>query len=348
MLAACYQFMLRFYPPSLREEFGAEMRWVFVQRVAEARQAGARSAFAVFLRELMDWPAALVRAHRVALRSSRRPLSAERMEGSWLGGQRGMRRMAMACGEWVAVSRRRALARALSPMVLGLGIMTSALIRTDVWYRLPPWQLYLSAGVVLSAGAVVGVIGLLALVRGIPAWGVTWLGAAMMGFTLLIKVLTEEGVEEGWLRLSPPVELALALAFLGAGGALLLVLARRGWTVAGAFTLAAAATFGLSLMQAVTAAPISRTDVALLAAPLGLAFAALIFAYVLSGTQGRVAVVVATALLNAGVVVLASSAWEPALGQRGAAPLLPLLVLLTGVLLAGPVSGLVLRPLVRS
>ena len=59
----------------------------------------------------------------------------------------------------LAMDKRQVVLAALPPALLGLGIMAAALIRTDVWYRLPTWQLYLSMAVVLIPGIVVSVGG---------------------------------------------------------------------------------------------------------------------------------------------------------------------------------------------
>ena len=229
-------------------------------------------------------------------------------------------------------------------ILLGFGISAGALIRTDVWYLLPNWQLYLSAAVTLLPGLVVGALGLWALYRGIPDPGIPWLGSAFMGFVLLVQVITSELVDEGEITLRPAAELGMVLLFFGAGLALLVALARRGWIRAGLFTLTAAATMGLSLFQTMTAAPFNRDDLAILAAPVGLLFGWLVVRYVSHSITHRLAALGVVGLVNVGLIFLTSSALMPWLGQRGApSPWIPLLILLTALLLSGPVAGAILQ-----
>jgi hypothetical protein len=59
-------------------------------------------------------------------------------------------------------------------------------------------------------------------------------------------------------------------------------------------------------------------------------------------------VIVGIGITNVVVVLIATNAWKSWIENRGAtSPLLPLLVILTGLLLSGPLSALVLKPLKR-
>jgi hypothetical protein len=241
---------------------------------------------------------------------------------------------------------KRSIWISLPPLLLGLGIMVSALVRTDVWYRLPQWQLYLSVGILFLPGVVVAAVGLVALIRRIPDWGISWLGSAFMGFVLSMQVTLGEFIDEGVISMHPAVETALGLGFFLTGLALLLVIAARGWSRSGLFTLAAAATMGLSLLQAVTAAPFNRDDLALLAGPLGLTFSLLIFFYLQKPGASRWVALVITGLLNVGVVLITTQAWRVWRVPPGAAGFItPLLIMMTGLLLSGPVSGLLIKPI---
>ena len=107
-----------------------------------------------------------------------------------------------------------------------------------------------------------------------------------------------------------------------------------------------AATLGLSLFQMVAVPPFYRLDVALLSVPLGLLVAALTYVYVRGADLARIAVLVGVELVNVGIAWAADRVWHDWLLARGQpSPLLPLLVLLTGALLAGPLLGLLGRPL---
>jgi hypothetical protein len=58
-----YGVLLRAYPPKFQKEFGAELKGVFGQALADAAERGLLEIAAVWVRELRDWPLAVVRAH---------------------------------------------------------------------------------------------------------------------------------------------------------------------------------------------------------------------------------------------------------------------------------------------
>lgn len=346
-LIGLYRAMVRLYPRGIREEYGQEMIDVFRDSVRHVAPSGFSSIFRLISRELLDWPSVLFQAHLDSLRGisliEMMPLPLSSLtaahEKDWI----------MKEGNDIStMSKRQMIRSALPPLLLGLGIMGSAMVRTDVWYRLPRWQLYLSGTVVLLSGLVVGAVTLIVLFRGLPDWGLTWLGTAFMGFTLFTQVLTGEAAEEGWFSISATLEAALGLGFFFSGVLLLTMIADQGLPQAGLFTMAAAGTLGLSLLQGVTAAPFNRDDIALLAGPLGLLFASLIFLYIRRSGWERIAAFTVLGLSNIGIAIIANQAWGSWLEERGApSPLLPLLVLITGLLISGPVFGKLLPPIKR-
>jgi hypothetical protein len=338
--------MLRCYTGAIRAEFGEEMQAVFIEAVVDAGSSSRLSVLGVFLKELLDWPYELILGYFTAFKSG---LFLSNHDRLLLGGTATGRVQMMTLGDRpLNMDKRQAAIAALPPLLLGMGIMLSAMIRTDVWYRLPTWQLYLSVVIVLVPGLIVAVGGLIALRKRIPDWGLTWVGCAFMGFTLFTQVFVGEGLDEGWLNLSVIVETILALIFFGAGLLLLVLTARRGWEKGGLFTIAVAATMGLSLFQSLTAAPFNRDDIALLAGPSGLIYAILIYIFIFQPGTSKIAIILGVGLINTGVALIASNAWQSWMENKGAtSPLFPLLVLLTGLLLSGPVSGLILRSIKR-
>jgi ribosomal protein L40E len=62
-----YKLLIQFYPKSYRTVFAEEMQEVFVQTVSEAAGQGVIRLSFVFLRELKDYPANLVREYWLAL-----------------------------------------------------------------------------------------------------------------------------------------------------------------------------------------------------------------------------------------------------------------------------------------
>jgi len=63
LLRHLYRVLLRLYPRSFRVEFGAEMEDVFTEAVAETSARGRRYLVGLLLRELGDWPGALLIVH---------------------------------------------------------------------------------------------------------------------------------------------------------------------------------------------------------------------------------------------------------------------------------------------
>lgn len=63
LLSRVYAHLLHLYPPSFREEFGAEMQSVFVETLLEATGRGLVPLLAVCLREIGDLPPVLLREY---------------------------------------------------------------------------------------------------------------------------------------------------------------------------------------------------------------------------------------------------------------------------------------------
>jgi len=249
-------------------------------------------------------------------------------------------------GKWRIDNPRQALAAALPPLIFSLGIALSWQVISVPWHTAPPWRLIAGVVVGLAPAAVIAIGGLIALVRRLPDWGYVWVGAAMMGMALLLQALAEERAEVGAFLISPVADIVMVLVVLLAGLVVLSVAALRGWPQAGLMSIGLAATLGLSLFYAVAIPPFYRRDVALLAVPLGLLVAALTYVYARGSDLVRIAVLAGIELVNVGIAWAADRVWQDWLLARGQpSPLLPLLVLLTGALLAGPLLGLLGRPL---
>jgi len=246
------------------------------------------------------------------------------------------------------IDQRRLFLAALPPLLFGLGIMLRALIIGAPWYTVPSWRLVAGFAVELIPAAVLTVGGLVALLRRLPDWGYTWSGAALMMLAIGIKVLAEERAETGQFLISPVADGVVGALVVLAGLVVLLIAALRGWHQAGLVSIGLSTILALSLCSTATNAPFHRYDLALLAGPLGLLAAALTYCYIRSAGPIRVATIAAIGLANAGAAWIVNQAWQIWLLTRGRpSPLLPLVVLLAGSLLAGPLLGLLAPPLRR-
>jgi hypothetical protein len=170
-----------------------------------------------------------------------------------------------------------------------------------------------------------------------------------MGAALFVKTLVEEMADEGRPLTTPAGEAAILILFLLIGGVLVGAAALRGWRRAGLVSLGLAGTLGLSLFMSISAAPFNRTDLALLAGPLGVTMAWLVYHYQRGSGGLRVGITLGMGMLNLGLILLADRVWTDWLIARGSAsPLVPLLVLSAMALFVGPLAAGVLGPLQRT
>jgi hypothetical protein len=242
---------------------------------------------------------------------------------------------------------RQALVAAVPPLLFGLGIALKALIGGGPWYALPLWRLAAGLSAELISAAALFAGGLIALMRGLPDWGYTWIGAALTTLALGLNVLAEERAESGLPLVSPAADIAIVVLLLLVGLTVLCLAALRGWSRAGLVSIGLSTVLALSLCSTATNAPFYRYDLAFLAVPLGLLTAALTYLYARRPGPVRIVAMVAIGLASVAVALLVSQAWESWLAARGRpSPLLPLLVLLAGSLVAGPALG-AFAPLLR-
>ncbi|MDY6877379.1 MAG: hypothetical protein SWK90_14405 [Chloroflexota bacterium] len=346
-----YTFLVRLYPRDFRAGFEEEMCTVFTDAIAEAAMRGGASLASMCWREVRDWLRVLLSEYWLNVRMWHRGMARYKTDkGLGTPGCGADRRKDMfgneRIGKWRIDNPRQALVAALPPLLFSLGIALSWQVIGVPWHTAPPWRLITGVVVGLAPAAVIAIGGLIALVRRLPDWGYVWVGAAMMGLVLLLKVLAEERAEVGVFLISPVADIIVMLVILLAGLVVLSVAALRGWPHAGLMSIGLAATLGLSLFQMVAVPPFYRLDVALLSVPLGLLVAALTYVYARGADLARIAVLVGVELVNVGIAWAADRVWHDWLLARGQpSPLLPLLVLLTGALLAGPLLGLLGRPL---
>ena len=332
-LSRLYAWMTALYPYEHRRMFSGEMRSVFRERLADSLAGGRWGPWSALYRELRDWPAAVLQAY-------------------WFEIGKILRRRIMSLlsedKHWRLEDRREALMAALPPFLLGCGITLGALVIRYPWHEVPRWRLYAGLLVILLPGGAIALGAAWAILRRFPSWSYTWVGTAAMGCLMFVKTMAEERADEGLPMVSPLVDNLIAV-FLVLGIAVLLGYAAwRGWRHAGLLSLGFTTSISLGTLQAVTAAPFNRYDLALLAILLGLSMSLFAYLYVRKGDLGRVVAIAGYCLLNTAMLLVARSVWQPWLSERGLpSPVVPLFVLLTGAVLVGPVAGLVGRPLRR-
>ncbi len=321
-----YAFLTGLYPHAFRREFAHEMQAVFRERLASEMDAGRRGLWRVLWEELRDWPGAVLAEYWFALQ-----------------GIYGRDFMSLFTEDqsWKIEGRREALLASLPPVLFGVCIALGALVIWEPWYTIPRWRLLTGFAIMMLPGPVLALGGLIAMFKRLPPWGYSWAGGAVMGVVLFVKGLAEERADFGLPLLSPVLDIILAILLLIGILALVIVTAWRGWRQAGLTSLGFATIAGMSSFSMATAAPFNRYDLALLAMPVGIVMAWLIWLYVRKGDAGRVVAILGYGILNAAVFLVIASVWN--LPPDRPSPVIPFLVVLTGALLVGPVAGLVGR-----
>ena len=328
-LSHVYASLTALYPPGFRLDFGSEMQAVFHDKLHDLSETGKWSLWRAGIRELLDLPGAVFTEYALLFRET-------------LG--RGL----MSITEdksWKIENQRDAVIASLPATLFGMGLAIGALVTWKPWYEIPTWRLWIGIGCVLVSALIIALGGIVALIKRLPAWGYTWVGASAMGFVLFVKTMAEEQADFGVPLLSPVMNVLLAIAILLGIAALIGFSAWQGWRHAGMVSLGFATMAGMSTFSMATAAPLNRSDLALLAAPVGLVMSLLTYLFVRKGDLGRVIAIVGFGLLNAVMLFVVAKAWN--LPSVHAFPLIPFLVVLTGALLVGPIAGLVGRPVRR-
>jgi hypothetical protein len=159
-LVRLYALLVRAYPRLFRSQFGDEMRAVFTEASTEAALRGKRPLWTLCLRELWDWPRALLAQHGSRLVSPS-PVQVPKEGGIPTAGDRSTDR---------PCSWGESLAGLVPFLFLGLWSIVLALLA----FPPPPWQLVAYVAP-LVAGYVVALVGLgVGWAQGFPRWSYSY------------------------------------------------------------------------------------------------------------------------------------------------------------------------------
>jgi hypothetical protein len=326
-LSRFYAWLTGFYPFGFRQEFALEMQAVFHEKLSATSKTGNRALWRVFWRELRGLPMAILAEYWFAIRD--------------IFG-RGIMFLVTEDKSWRIEDQRDAIIASLPPVMMGFGIALGALIVWEPWYTIPRWRLLTGFAIMTFPGLLIGLGGLWALIKHIYPWSNTWIGAAGMGLILFVKTLAEERADFGLPLLSPVMDIVIAIILMIGIAVLIGVTAWQGWRHAGMISLGFATMAGMASFSMATAAPFNRYDIALLAAPVGLIMALLIYIFVRRNDKSRGIAILVFGVMNAVVFFIIASIWN--LPEGDPSPVIPFLVVLTGALLVGPIAGLIGRP----
>jgi hypothetical protein len=348
LLRTSFILSLRLYPRSFRHEFDEEMAAVFNATLEDASKGGAPGLLACALREIRDGPSRVLRERFEAINTSIQSLGNQFPEYLHLRRRPGEKLIMSEdapVSKNLGLDRRLVVLAVLPPLLFGLGVALDSLIRGGPWNTIPIWRLYLSVGVGLFPMLIIAAVGLYGLMKRMPDWSLTWIGAGYMGFVLLVKTASEELADVGRFMVSQTVDFILVLAILIAGAVILGFSAIKGWRRAALFSIGMSAVFCLSLYLSVTSAPFYRHDLALIAAPVGLVLSLLTYGFLAGPDRFRALVLLGVGLINLSPILVTNQVWNDWLLNDGRPSLsLPLLVLLTAVLVSGPAMGIILNP----
>ena len=180
-----YAWLLRLYPAAFRAEYGDEMQDVFASALAEAAKIGPAAKAALWLRELRDLPANLVRERQWDSKRSAREASMS-TDSAGDGCSDNKRPDAAASESW-----RDALGGAglflLLPALLGVYAAAYALLGAQ-WPH--PSTTYQVAGSILFGLIVVGfmAVACASWIRGFPRWSFPYLGFGILCSLLMRSV----------------------------------------------------------------------------------------------------------------------------------------------------------------
>jgi hypothetical protein len=325
-----YAFLTFLYPYEFRQLFSNEMQTVFQKNLIAASKTGKWALWRSLWKEIRGLPTAILTEYWFAFRDT-------------LG--RGIMFLITEDKSWRIEDRRDAIIASLPPVLMGIGVAMGALVIWEPWQMIPRWRLLTGFVITLLPGLVIGLGGLWALIKRLPPWGHTWIGGAGMGLVLFVKTIAEERADFGLPMISPLMDNVIAIILLLGIAVLIGISAWQGWRHAGMVSLGFATMAGMASFSMAMAAPFNRYDLALLAAPVGLIMASLIFLFVRNGDGGRAIAILVYGVMNAFVFFMIASIWN--LPEGTPSPVIPFLVVLTGALLVGPIAGLIGRPIRR-
>ena len=253
-------------------------------------------------------------------------------------------------------TRRDALLAALPPVLLGLSIAISLLLRAPLSQLVigGPTRIHYTPGIITGTMAVaIGAMALAALIlviggvvavaRRLPLWGYTWIGTTVMVIAVALTVAADDLP----YLVSPLIDMLIMMALMLLLGTALGAVGWRGPLLGGLAGLSTTMILGLVVVSWASNPPFNRLDVGLLAGPLGLLYGGLLYGFVTGSPVRRAALLAIGGILCLGtlwgVEYIVFWQWRVSHGQTGQ----PLILLAVGlaILAFGPVVGLAAQKL---
>lgn len=251
-------------------------------------------------------------------------------------------RLLSECERWGLTDRRRAFAAALPLLLFGLVVAAITFFLLTIGgpsqivnlARAPLWHnLALVVGAITLVALIL--VAVVAILRRLPVWSYTWIGAGLTGLLIVLNLVTED---RGFI-ISPVVDITVLVLFLLSALVTFGTAASRGWQHTGLFSIGVCATLGSSVCFFGVAGP-AQFSLGLLAALLGGAEALLVYAYVRRSNAVQIAALISVGAANVGVSWIVEWVFRSSNPSRDISQFWYLVVLLTALLFGGTLVGL--------
>ena len=216
----------------------------------------------------------------------------------------------------------------IPPLLLGVG-SALAIFSNQLVVSIAAW---VCIAVTISAG------GAIALIRGMPAWGDTWLGSLLIFIALFLRLLMEEGI-----LLSPLARGAITVLVITAVATLIIAITLKGWRRTGLVSIGLSSTLAIGIWNTFARPPFNKGELALLVAPIGIMTAACIYLYARKSDAVRILSLLVVWLICIFTVLVSNRVYQEWFSERGRAfPLITLMSILSILLWGGPfLSGII-------
>ena len=146
----------------------------------------------------------------------------------------------------------RKLLAALPILLIGLGITGGCLIAGGACYDIPTWRLY--AGIAFGGiiSIIIGVVAIIGLINRMPDWSVIWIAISMIGFLVVINLVSSFGLPQ-------VAELIVLIPSILLGFYVFYLVTKEDWQSAGLFGIGLST--ALSLILFFMASNISHDEI---------------------------------------------------------------------------------------
>jgi len=337
MLIKKLGLLVRFYPRSIREEFGEEIAADLQSMANDVRSANAYTRGRFLLREIIGWVQLMATGYfdqfLIVILQAIFSSGFINVEKEVLMGEN---------GRWQIQDRRKATLAALPMVLFGFSITLTWWIIGGPWYETTKATLRIALIAGLAVAGLIFLGGVAAIMKRIPDWGFTWLGANIIGLLLLIKGVAEDM----YLPIIDVIGTIIMLAAMILAAVLFFIAAIRSWQAAGLISIGMSTTMALANVHMMAIGPYHHVELAVLGLVLGLVFSVLTYFFnrAKPAVQGTILLIIG--VLNIGITWLANTIWTAHLEKLVKtvpvknSPFIPMVIILALMLIATPVAGI--------